>query len=158
MNLKPETLAEIERVIPLYPQKRSALMPIIHAVQADQGYISDEAIEWIAAKVGIQPVSVLEVVTFYPYFRRKPFGKHHIRVCRTLSCAVCGSHGLMDVFREEFGCGAGEVSADGNVTFEFAECLASCGTGPAVLVDETLYDKVDEKKAREIARMIKEGK
>lgn len=155
MNLKAETLAEIDRVIPLYPQKRSALMPVLHAIQADLGYISDEAMEWVAAKLEIASVSVLEVVTFYPYFRRKPFGKHHIRVCRTLSCAICGSHGLMDVFKEEFGVGAGETSADGLVSFEFAECLASCHNGPAVLVDETLYEKVDQKKAREIARAIK---
>lgn len=156
MNLKAETLAEIENAIPKYPQKRSALMPVIHAVQADQGYISDEAMEWIAAKLDIQPVNVLEVVTFYPFFRRKPIGKHYVRICRTLSCALNGSHSLIDVFKEEFGCEPGETSADGLITFEFAECLASCHTGPNVLVDETLFQKVDEAKAHEIARMIKE--
>ncbi len=155
MNLKAETIAEIERVIPLYPQKRSALMPLIHAVQADLGYVSDEAMDWIAAKLGIEPVNVLEVVTFYPYFRRKPFGKHHIRVCRTLSCALNGSFNILDVFREEFGCEAGENGLDDLVTFEFGECLAACHNGPVVLVDEVLHEKVDEAKAREIARAIK---
>ena len=155
MNLKAETLAEIEKVIPQYPQKRSALLPLLHAVQADQGYISDEAMEWVAAKLGIQPVNVLEVVTFYPYFRRTPFGKHHIRICRTLSCALNGSYAVAEVFKQEFGCELGENSKDGLVTLEFAECLASCHTGPNVLVDETLYNKVDEAKAREIAQKIK---
>ncbi len=155
MNLKSETLAEIEKVIPQYPQKRSALLPVLHAVQADQGYLSDEAMEWVAAKLGIAPVNVLEVATFYPYFRRKPFGKHHIRVCRTLSCAMNGSYSILDVFKEEFGVAPGEVSKDGLVTIEFAECLASCHTGPNVLVDETLYQHVDADKAREIARKIK---
>lgn len=155
MNLKEATLAEIEKVIPQYPQKRSALLPVLHAVQADQGYLSDEAMAWVAEKLGIAPVSVLEVATFYPYFRRKPFGRHHIRVCRTLSCAMNGSYSILDVFKEEFGCAPGEVSPDGLVTIEFAECLASCHTGPNVLVDETLYQKVDAEKAREIARKIK---
>jgi len=155
MNLKPETLAEIERVIPQYPKLRSALMPVLHAVQADLGYLSDEAMEWVAAKLEIEPVNVLEVVTFYPYFRRKPFGKHHIRVCRTLSCALCGSYNILDVFKEEFGAEPGENAMEDLVTFEFAECLASCHNGPAVLVDEVLHEKVDESKAREIARAIK---
>ena len=156
MNLKPETLAEIEKTIPRYPHKRSALLPILHAVQAEQGCISDEAMEWIAAKLEIQPVNVLEVVTFYPYFRRTPLGKHHIRLCKTLSCAMNNSRKTAEVFEEEFGCKMGENSKDGLVTLEFTECLASCATGPNVLVDETLYQHVDEKKAREIAQKIKE--
>jgi NADH-quinone oxidoreductase subunit E len=155
MNLKPETISEIEKVIPQYPHKRSALLPALHAVQADLGYISDEAMEWVAAKLEIQPVNVLEVVTFYPYFRRTPFGKHHIRVCRTLSCALNRSYDLMDVFKEEFDCEPGENSADGLVTYEFCECLASCATGPNVLVDEVLHQHVDAAKAREIASSIK---
>lgn len=155
MNLKPETISEIEKVIPQYPHKRSALLPALHAVQADLGYISDEAMEWVAAKLDIQPVNVLEVVTFYPYFRRTPFGKHHIRVCRTLSCALNRSYDLMEVFKEEFGCEPGECSSDGLVTYEFCECLASCATGPNVLVDEVLHQHVDAAKAREIAASIK---
>ncbi|MBN1403070.1 MAG: NAD(P)H-dependent oxidoreductase subunit E [Opitutales bacterium] len=155
MNLKAETLAEIEKVIPQYPVKRSALMPLIHAVQADLGYVSDEAMAWIAAKLEIEPVSVLEVVTFYPYFRRKPIGKHHVRVCRTLSCALNGSYNVLDTFKEEFANAEGGKSFDDLVTVEFCECLASCHTGPAVLIDETLYEKVDEAKARELARAIK---
>jgi NADH-quinone oxidoreductase subunit E len=157
MNLKPETIAEIEKVIPQYPQTRSALLPVLHAVQADQGYVSDEAMEWIAGKLGIQPVNVLEVVTFYPYFRRTPFGKHHVRVCRTLSCSLNNSFHVGDVFEQEFGCKLGENSADGLVTLESTECLASCATGPNVLIDGTLYQHVDEAKARELAAKIKAG-
>jgi NADH-quinone oxidoreductase subunit E len=157
MNLKPETLNEIEGVIPQYPRKRSAMLPVLHAVQRDQGYISNEAMEWIAGKLEVAPINVYEVVTFYPYFRRHPIGRHHIRVCRTLSCALCGSYKIADVLKEEFGCELGETSPDGSATIEFAECLASCHTGPVMLVDEELVEKVDEDKARAIARKIKEG-
>ena len=81
MNLKPETLAKIEEVIPHYPVKRSAALPLLHLVQEDQGYLSNEAIEWIAAKLELQPINILELVTFYPMFRQKPIGRrlrHHL--------------------------------------------------------------------------------
>lgn len=155
MNLKPETLAEIDRVIPLYPQKRSAMLPLLHAIQRDQGYISNEAMEWVAQQLEVAPIAVYEVVTFYPYFRTHPVGKRHIRLCRTLSCALCGSYRIADVLKEEFGCELNEISADGSATVEFVECLASCHTAPVMMVDDDLYEKVDEARAREIAQKIK---
>ncbi|HEX2099865.1 MAG TPA: NAD(P)H-dependent oxidoreductase subunit E, partial [Candidatus Synoicihabitans sp.] len=88
MNLKPETLTRIDEVIPHYPVKRSAVLPLLHLIQEDVGYISDGAIEWIAQKLELQPINVYEVVTFYPMFRRQPIGRRHIKVCRTLSCAL----------------------------------------------------------------------
>ena len=155
MDLKPETLDEIDRVAPRYPTLRSALLPVLHAVQRDQGYLSDEAVQWVAERLELQPVNVYEVVTFYPFFRRKPIGRRYLRLCRTLSCALCGSYRLAEVLEEEFGCRIGETSPDGAVTIEFAECLASCGTGPALLLDEDLYENLTEEKVRELARKIK---
>jgi hypothetical protein len=73
--------------------KRSAALPLLHLVQEDQGYISNEAVEWIAARLGLQPINVYELVTFYPMFRQKPIGRRHIKVCRTLSCAPWGATG-----------------------------------------------------------------
>src|SRR5437588_5197210 len=83
MNLKPETLKRIDEVIPHYPVKRSAVLMLLHAIQEDVGFIPDEAIDWVAAKLELQPINVYEVVTFYPMFRRKPIGRRHIKVCRT---------------------------------------------------------------------------
>lgn len=155
MNLKPETLAKIDEVIPHYPDKRSASLPLLHLVQEDQGYISNEAIEWIAAKLDLQPINIYELVTFYPMFRQKPIGRRHVKVCRTLSCALVGAYKVCDRFKESFGCGLDEISPDGEVTIEFVECLASCGTGPVVMVDDHLYENVDETKADSIAADIK---
>lgn len=155
MNLKPETLADIEAAIPKYPEKRSAVMPLLHAIQADQGYLSNEAAEWVARKLGIEPINVLSVITFYPFFRQKPIGKRHIRVCRTLSCAMAGGSKVCERMLEEFGAELGGVSPDGAVTVEFAECLASCGSGPVMLVDEDLYENLDEAKAKAICDQIK---
>jgi NADH-quinone oxidoreductase subunit E len=156
MNLKPATLQRIDEVIPHYPNKRSASLPLLHLVQEDLGYISDEAIEWIATKLGLQPINIYELVTFYPMFRRKPIGRRHIKVCRTLSCALMGGYKTCEEFKKQFGCELGETSADGEATIEFVECLASCGTAPVVMIDEELHQKVDAAKAAELSEKIKQ--
>ena len=143
MNMSAETLEKIETVIPKYPQKRSAVMTLLHFIQSEQGYISAEAIEWVAEKLEIQPINVLEVVTFFPYYRQEKLGKVHVRVCRTLSCALMGAYKLGDDLEKQLGCKMGHTKEDGSVTLEYAECLAACGTGPVVLVDEDLYENLN---------------
>src|ERR1700737_4424649 len=99
MELPPELQSRIDEVITQYPvSKRSAALPLLHLVQEHFGYIEDDAINWIAAKLGLEPINVLELVTFYPMFRREPAGKNHLRVCRTLSCAMSGGYELLDTF------------------------------------------------------------
>jgi NADH-quinone oxidoreductase subunit E len=88
-------------------------------------------------------------------FRQKPIGRRHIKVCRTLSCALTGGYKVCDEFQQQFGCGPGEISADGEVTIEFVECLASCGTGPVVLIDDDLHEKVDAAKVKQLSDQIK---
>ncbi len=155
MNLKPETLQRIDEVITHYPVKRSATLPLLHLIQEDIGYIPDEAIEWVAAKLELQPINVYEVVTFYPMFKRKPVGRRHIKVCRTLSCALKGGYKVCDTFKKEFGVGLDEVTPDGEVSIEFVECLASCGTAPVVMIDEKLHENVDPAKACALSAEIK---
>ena len=159
MNLKPDTLRRIDEVIPHYPadQPRSALLPLLHLIQEDAGYIPDAAIEWVAAKLSIQPINVYEVLTFYPMFRRQPIGRRHIKVCRTLSCALMGGYKTCETFAQEFNtrAGATEISPDGEVTVEFVECLASCGTAPVVMIDDELHEQVDCAKAKQLAAQIK---
>src|SRR5829696_3074535 len=89
---------EFERAIARYPadRKRSASMPLLHLWQEHFGYISDHGITWIAAKLGLEPINILELVTFYPMYRQKPAGKKHIRICRTLSCAMAGAYELKE--------------------------------------------------------------
>lgn len=155
MNLKPETLKKIDEVITHYPVKRSATLPLLHLIQEEAGYISNEAIEWVAQKLELQPINVYEVVTFYPMFRQKPIGRRHIKVCRTLSCALTGGYKVCDQFKQEFGCQTGEISPDGEVTIEFVECLASCGTGPVVMIDDDLHERVDCAQAKKLSGQIK---
>ncbi|MFI5336072.1 MAG: NADH-quinone oxidoreductase subunit NuoE [Opitutales bacterium] len=155
MHLTPATLAKIDEVITHYPVKRSAVLPLLHLVQEEQGFIADAALEWIAAKLELAPVNVYELVTFYPMFRRQPVGRRHVKVCRTLSCALNGGYKVCERFEQEFGTQRGEVSPDGEVTVEFVECLASCGSGPVVMVDDDLHEHVDEARAKQIADQIR---
>jgi NADH-quinone oxidoreductase subunit E len=151
--ISPELEAEADKRISHYSEsKRSAVLPLLHIVQHKFGFISPESIDWVAAKLGIEPIKVLEVVTFYPGFRQYAPGKYHIRVCRTLSCALGGSIGLMDDLCKEFGIDRSSadphhhpisVSACGKYSVEFAECLASCGTGPVCLVNDDFHEAVD---------------
>tara|TARA_Y100000588_G_scaffold390921_3_gene498010 strand:- start:197 stop:700 length:504 start_codon:yes stop_codon:yes gene_type:complete len=143
MNLSAKTLEKIDTVIPKYPQKRSAVMTLLHYIQAEAGYISSEAVEWVAEKLEVQPVNVLEMVTFFPYYRQEKLGKVHVRVCRTLSCALMGAYKLGDDLAKKLDCKMGYTKDDGSVTLEYAECLAACGTGPVVLVDEDLYENLN---------------
>ena len=155
MNLSPATCAKIDEVITHYPVKRSAVLPLLHLIQEEAGHISDAAIEWVAAKLELQPINVYEVVTFYPMFRRAPIGRRHVKVCRTLSCALVGAQQVCARFEQEFDTRRGEVSPDGEVTVEFVECLASCGTGPVVMVDDDLHEKVDAAKVKALADRIR---
>jgi len=154
INLKPETLARIDESITHYPVKRSAALPLLHLVQEDLGHVSQEAMEWIAAKLEVPPIAIYELVSFYPMFRQKPIGRRHIKVCRTLSCALSGSYRTCKEFEKHFNTYPGEISPDGEVTIEFVECLASCGTGPVVMIDEELHEKVDQARACQLAVKI----
>jgi NADH-quinone oxidoreductase subunit E len=139
--------------------QRSAVLPLLHFIQHHHGFISAEAIDWVAARLGLTPIKVLEVVTFYPGFRQSAPGQFHIRVCRTLSCAMAGSYELMDKLCELTGIDRSHsdshhhpvaVSPCGKFSVEFAECLASCGTGPVCLVNDDFHEAITAEKAAEL--------
>jgi NADH-quinone oxidoreductase subunit F len=152
----------MDEAIGRYPpeRRRSAAMPLLHLWQAHFGFINDEGINWIAAKLHLQPINILELVTFYPMFRREAAGRTHIRVCRTLSCAMAGSYQLMDNLCAATGISRPHdkegmhapvsVSPDGNYSIEFVECLASCGTAPVCMVNDGLYENVNPSSVAEL--------
>src|SRR5213076_1488786 len=161
-KIPAELKRQVDAAIAQYPpeRKRSAALPLLHLWQERFGFISDEGINWIADKLELQPINILELVTFYPMLRQKSTGKTHIRVCRTLSCAMAGSYRLMEnlcaatgIDRRGHGDGMHNpisVSADGNYSVEFVECLASCGTPPVCMIGEELYQNVSPEFAANI--------
>jgi NADH-quinone oxidoreductase subunit E len=151
-NVPAELEKRMDEAISHYPvSKRSAVLPLLHLMQEHFRFIGDEAVTWVAAKLGLEPIQVLEVVTFYPGFRQAAPGKYHIRVCRTLSCAMAGSYELMDALCKTANIDRSHtdhhhpiaVSPDGKYSIEFAECLASCGFGPVCMVEDDFHEKVD---------------
>jgi NADH-quinone oxidoreductase subunit E len=150
---------QLDEVITHYPRKRSASLMLLHAVQEHFGYISRQAVEWIAAKLELQPINVYELVTFYPMFHQKPLGTYHLKVCRTLSCALGGSYELHEHFCETLGLDphahGPQTTKDGKFTVEFVECLASCGTPPVMMCNDSFYEGVSEQKANQILEQCK---
>ena len=142
MNLADQTVAAIDAEIAKFPEKRSAMMNVLHLIQDDLGHVPDELHPWIAEKLGVEPVHVMEVVTFYPMYRQQPAGKVNVVVCRTLSCALCGGYAVKDQLSERLGAPLGGVSEDGKFSLEFGECLGSCGTGPVVHANGALFENV----------------
>jgi len=158
-EVTPELTAEADERVTHYPvSKLSAVLPLLHIVQHKFGYISPEAIGWVAERLEIEPIKVVSVVTFYPGFRQHAPGKFHIRVCRTLSCAMAGSYELMDKFCELAGIDRSKtthenpiaVSECGNYSVEFAECLASCGSAPVCLINDDFHENVTANNAAEL--------
>jgi NADH-quinone oxidoreductase subunit E len=142
-------------------QKRSAVLPLLHYIQHHHGFIDTNAIDWVAARLGIEPIKVLEVVTFYPGFRQSAPGRFHIRICRTLSCAMGGSYELMEKICELSGIDRSHadshhhpvtVSPCGNFSVEFAECLASCGSAPVCMVNDDFHEGVSPDKAADLLK------
>ena len=146
--------AELNELVTHYPQKRSASLMFLHALQEHFGYISKEAVEWVAARLELKPINVYELVTFYPMFRQQPAGKYQIKICRTLSCALGGSHELHEHFCKKLGLDPHahgvQTTQDGRFSVEFVECLAGCGTAPVMMCNEDFHEGVTNAKADEI--------
>lgn len=132
---------------------------MLHLFQEHFGYISEEAVIWIAEKLELQPINIYELISFYPMFRKKPAGKYHIRVCRTLSCAMAGSFELRRKLCEEGKItlpeheGHGDpitVGEDGRFSIELVECIASCGTAPVCMINDDFYEGVTQEEVPDL--------
>jgi NADH-quinone oxidoreductase subunit E len=157
MELNQTTIDKIDQLIPRYPDKRSAALPLCHLVQEDLGYLSNESIVWIADRLELQPINISELVTFYPMLRDEAPGKYQVRVCRTLPCALAGAYKTCKQFEEAFDCKVGSTSDDGLITLEYVECHADCGKAPVVMVGEKEYTDVGSSQAEVLIDKIKNG-
>ena len=152
MEISPEFESQVDAIIAEYPVKRSAAMMIMHLIQEKFGYFDDDAINYAAKKLEVQPVSVYGMLSFYPMFSDKPRGRVHIKVCRTLSCALAGSIDLANKISEILDCPVN--STKGIYTLEFVECLGNCSRGANVQVNDRLYDGLNPQDAEKFAEQI----
>lgn len=131
-----------DRVLPRYETRHAALLPALHAVQHEYGWVPEAAMLEIARFLGLPPAEVIDTATFYEEYWLKPKGQHVVAVCRSIACEFCGQPAVTEACKAALGIDVGETTEDGAFTLIELECLGSCGTAPAALIDETLHENV----------------
>ncbi len=144
MQFTPENKQHFDEVLARYPVKRSALLPALHLVQKQEGWITPQAIEYVASLLDLTPAQVHDTASFYTMYRFAPEGKHHIEICTNLSCALAGADDLIEKTCKRLGIEEGGTTADGEYTVHRVECLAACGGAPAVQFDGRWIENASE--------------
>lgn len=158
VSFRPETLKEYEEIAKRYPDRRATLLPALWLAQRDFGWLSQDVQAYVAGLVGVSPAHVQEVAEFYTMYHKKPAGKYHVQVCRTLSCALAGSGKILETLKEVLGVQPGERTPDGKFSLQEVECLASCHTAPCVQINDEYYEGLTPEKLRElIEKLRREG-
>lgn len=155
MAFEPGLLQKINDIISKHETQQSALIPVLWEVQDNFGWLSPQSMEEVAVMLDLPPTGVQNVATFYTMFFTEPAGKHIVWVCRTLSCALKGAEHIKHHLCERLDLNTGDTTEDGYITLMEAECLASCGTAPAMLVDDTLYENLTREKVDNIIDSLK---
>jgi NADH-quinone oxidoreductase subunit E len=155
--LTPERERELEDILTRYPTKMAATIPLLHLCQEQNGWCSEEVIDFVSKRLDLSPAHVRGVVTFYTLFNQHPVGKHQVWVCKTLPCALRGAYGVIEQCERKLGIKVGETTKDGKVTLRTAECLASCGTAPMIQVDKDYYENLTPERIDEILKKLQSG-
>jgi len=150
MVISKETRQKIAAEMAKYPQKRGALLPALHWVQAETGYIAPETAAELARLFDLRPIDVLEVVSFYNMFYDTPQGRHHVYVCTNLPCSLRGARTLLRQLEAHLGVRAGETTSDGRITLGHEECLGACAYAPMLRVDDRYHEDLDLEGAKRI--------
>jgi NADH-quinone oxidoreductase E subunit len=148
-TFSPEVEAEIDRHLSKYPVKRSAILPLMFIVQRERGYLDPPGVAYLADRLGVRITDIWEVATFYSMINTDPVGRHHIQICKTLSCKILGSDAIIRHCSERLGIKPGETTPDGKFTISEVECLGSCGTAPMFQIgfdyhEDLTIEKVDQ--------------
>ncbi len=149
--------ADAATVIACYPHPRSALLPLLHLVQSEDGYLTTAGIHFCAAQLGLAEAEVAAVATFYSMYRRTPTGEYLVGVCTNTLCAVMGGDAILEVLETELAMRAGDTSPDGRITLEHIECNAACDYAPVIMVNWEFFDNQTPSSARQLVADIRAG-
>lgn len=139
--------AKIREYSPRYPTTRAAVLPALHIVQQELGYVPPQAVRELAELLGIPAPEIQDTLSFYGFFKQdRPLGKYRVWVCRSLSCAICGGEQLLEFLQDKWQIRPGQTTPEGRFTLEAAECLGACEAAPAVLINDTLYPHMTKEK------------
>ena len=149
--------ADAEKIIARYPQPRSALLPLLHLVQAEDGCLTTAGIAFCAKRLGLTDAEVTAVATFYTMYRRTPTGDYLVGVCTNTLCAIMGGDAILDALQDHLGVHAGQTTEDGRVTLEHIECNAACDYAPVVMVNWEFFDNQTPALARDLVDGLRQG-
>src|ERR1700688_4263732 len=149
-DLRARLEADAHEIVARYPQSRSALLPLLHLVQAEDGCVTPAGVEFCAAVLGLTGAEVTAVVTFYSMYRRDPTGEYLVGVCTNTLCAIMGGDAIFDALTEHLGVGHDETTADGRVTLQHVECNAACDYAPVVMVNWEFFDNQTPQSAKRL--------
>lgn len=145
-----KTRKKINEILARYPQKEAAILPLLHIAQQEFGCISPDSEKRIADILGLKPIRVREVLTFYTMLNREPVGKYHIQVCSNLSCSLLGAEKLIDYLKEKLRIEPGQTTEDKKFTLTLVECLGACEQAPCMMVNFDYFGNLDKKKIDKI--------
>jgi len=154
-NYTPENELKFQEYVTRYPKIDSCMLPALWLVQEQEGWVSPEAMVYVADKLGKTPIQVYEVATFYTMFNLKPIGKYHIELCKTLSCKLCGSQKIKNYIKETIGIEAGQTSEDGLFHLSEVECMGACGGAPMFALNGEYHEKLTIQKVDELIKECK---
>jgi NADH-quinone oxidoreductase subunit E len=161
MALTQEARTRLEpdaaQIIARYPQSRSALLPLLHLVQSEEGYVSADGIAFCAEQLGLTEAEVTAVTSFYTMYKRRPVGEYHVGVCTNSLCAVMGGDAIFADLQEHLGIGNDETTGDGKVSLEHLECNAACDYAPVVMVNWEFFDNMTPQSARDVVDGLRSG-
>ena len=142
LRLPPAREAHIDDLQRRYPTHKATLLPVLWEIQNEHGYISEPWMEYAAQRCGVTPAHVLSLVTFYTMLHRTPVGRHHIQICRNISCHIMGAKSLINAVEQRFDLRHGGVTQDGKLSLEHVECLAACSWAPVMQVNRTMHQNL----------------
>jgi NADH-quinone oxidoreductase subunit E len=145
-------------IVSRYPRPKSALIPLLHLAQEQDGYVADDAMEHIAELVGVTPAEVLGTCSFYEMFKREPVGQYLVNVCTNISCLLLGGEELLHHLEQRLGVKAGSTTADGMFTLEDVECIAACTEAPCLQVNYRYHYKVTPEQADALLEDLRAGR
>jgi NADH-quinone oxidoreductase subunit E len=157
-RLTSENVTVATEIIDRYPRPRSALIPLLHLAQEQDGYLTDEAMEHIAELVGITPAEVLGTASFYEMFKREPVGEYVVNVCTNISCLLMGGEDLLHALERKLGIKAGNTTTDGKFTLEDVECIAACTEAPCLQVNYRYFHQVSPSEADVLIDDLRSGR
>lgn len=155
--MSDELKTRMREVVARYPSARSAMLPCLHLVQDDLGYIPDEGVVAVADAIGVKPDEVESVITFYSMYHKQPQGRYVLKVCTSVSCYLGGCDETLARLESTLGVKRGETTSDGQYTIEGVECLAGCGMAPVMQVNGVFVEQVSPARADELVAYLKTG-